>query len=259
VNEPDPKTQPQEEFRDKDTGNEVDLAKIHGSILREQQDPKDGNEPVPLWLVTLSMALIFWGGLYIAYNSGGFRADVFNPSLVSWTGGGEAAAAGPPDPMVLGRRIYTQNCLVCHQASGAGVSGQFPPLADSEWVTGGDWVGDNHLVKLVLHGLQGPVTVKGQTYNNVMTPWADVLNDQQIAAVLTYIRNEWGNTAPPVTPEFVAKVRAESEGRREPFTQATLREIPAVLVSEFVGLEEAVDESNPPSESSADADAIPEA
>lgn len=217
------------DFR-KDLGEDMNVAAVHDSILREQADPEDGYEPIPLWLVTVIMVVVFWAGLYLAYNSGGFQSNVFDPTLVSWSGGGTAAAdAGPPDPMVVGKRIFTQNCVVCHQATGLGVAGQFPPLADSEWVLSEGWHGDNHLVKILLHGLQGVVEVKGNIYNNAMP--AQNLNDAQMAAVLTYIRNEWGNSAPPISEEFVAKIREETTGRTEPWTQPELQAIERVLDS----------------------------
>jgi hypothetical protein len=110
-----------------------------------------------------------------------------------------------------------------------GVAGQFPPLVASEWVVGGDWVGDNHLVKILLAGMQGPVQVKGQSYNNAMPPWAQ-LKDSEIAGILTYIRSEWGNNASPITEEFVAKVRAATD-RKDPWTQKDLKAIPAEKIS----------------------------
>jgi mono/diheme cytochrome c family protein len=172
------------------------------------------------------MALVFWAGAYLAFNSGGFQSDVYNPTQVSWTGGG-GVAKGPPDPMVVGKRLFTANCVACHQATGQGVAGQFPTLVGSEWVVGGDWVGDNHLVKILLHGLQGAIQVKGNTYNGAMPPWKQ-LKDDQIAMILTYIRNEWGNSAPPITAEQVAKVREETAAQTEPYTQNQLKAIPAV-------------------------------
>jgi hypothetical protein len=72
--------------------------------------------------------------------------------------------------------------------------------------------------------------VKGENYNNAMAPWGAVLKDDQIAAVLTYIRNSWGNAAPPVSPEFVAKIREETASRTEAWTQKDLQAIPAVRV-----------------------------
>jgi mono/diheme cytochrome c family protein len=128
---------------------------------------------------------------------------------------------------VVGKRLFTANCVACHQATGQGVAGQFPTLVGSEWVLGGDWHGDNHLVKILLHGLQGPIQVKGDTYNGAMPPWKQ-LKDDQIAMILTYIRNEWGNSAPPITAEQVAKVREETAAQTEPYTQNQLKAIPAV-------------------------------
>jgi hypothetical protein len=82
-------------------------------------------------------------------------------------------------------------------------------------------------VKILLHGLQGPIQVKGNTYNGAMPPWKQ-LKDDQIAMILTYIRNEWGNSAPPITAEQVAKVREETAAQTEPYTQNQLKAIPAV-------------------------------
>ncbi|MCS7009355.1 MAG: cytochrome c, partial [Chthoniobacterales bacterium] len=206
-----------------------DVREIHGSILREREDPRDGYEPIPLWLVTFIMIVVFWGGLYLAYFSGNFRSDVFDPSTLL-AASSPKKESGPPDPLIVGKRVFQQNCAVCHQTTGLGVPGQFPPLAGSEWVLSQDWHGDNHLVKIVLKGLQGVVQVKGNTYNNAM-PAQEKLSDEQLAAVLTYIRNEWGNKAPPIPPEFVARIRAEIKDRTQPWTQDELKAIPRELVA----------------------------
>lgn len=159
-------------------------------------------------------------------NSGGFSAEVYNPTLVSWSGGGSGGAAAVVDPKVVGKRVFNQNCAVCHQNTGLGVAGQFPPLAGSEWVIGGDWVGDNHIVKVLLFGMQGVVQVKGGSYNNAMPAW-NQLKDEQISAVLTYIRSEWGNNAAPITTEYVKSVREKIGKRSDPWTQKELKSIPA--------------------------------
>jgi len=226
IDEPDNTQHRPDTFEANRENDELNVRDVHGAILREKDDPRDGYEPIPLWLVSFFMALVFWGGAYLAFNSGGFESTVFNPSQVSWSGGG-AVAKGPPDPKVVGKRLYTANCVACHQATGLGVAGQFPPLVESEWVLGGDWHGDNHLVGILLHGLQGPIQVKGATYNGAMPPWKQ-LKDDQIAAILTYIRGEWGNNAPPITAEQVAKVREETAAQTEPYTQAQLKAVPAV-------------------------------
>jgi mono/diheme cytochrome c family protein len=175
------------------------------------------------------MLSLFVGGLYLAFNSGGFRSDVYESDAVNWAGGG-AQAAAPVDPKVVGKRLYSQNCVVCHQANGQGVAGQFPPLAGSEWVKGSDKHGENHLVLLMLHGHQGPMTVMGGSYNNAMPQWKQ-LSDDQIAAILTYIRSDWGNNAPAIEPAFVAGIRSEHKDQSDPWTQSQLMAMPPVAGS----------------------------
>ncbi len=193
--------------------------------------PAAGAAPVPSWLWILAVVLVGWSALYLGMNSGGFESNIFNADQVSWAGGGGGPVA-PPDPMVIGKRIYTANCVVCHQATGMGVAGQFPPLVGSEWViTGTDWHGDNHLAKILLNGMQGPVQVKGNTYNNAMPAWKQ-LKDSDIASVLTYIRNEWGNEAPAITADYIAATREEVGDRSEPWTQSALQAIPKTMISD---------------------------
>jgi len=180
--------------------------------------------PLSPWLVGAFIVAIFWGGFYLAFNSGGFRQDVYESNAVSWAGGG-AQAAAPVDPKVIGKRLYSQNCVVCHQANGQGVAGQFPPLAGSEWVNGSAKHGENHLILLMLHGHQGPMQVMGANYNNAMPQWKQ-LSDDQIAAVLTYIRSEWGNKSDAIDPASVAALRKEHSAQSEAWTQAQLMAMP---------------------------------
>lgn len=210
--------------------DDSDIVQEHEDLLASPAPSQAGTESLSPWLLLTFLALAFVGAGYLVWNSGGFKATVFNPARVAWDGAGSGGAAAAPDPMVVGKRVYSQNCAVCHQANGEGVAGQFPPLAGSEWVLSQDWHGDNHIVKIVLNGFQGVVTVKGKQYNNVMAPWGKVLKDDQIAAVITYIRNEWGNQAPPVPAEFVAKIREETKDRTEPWTQKELQAINRELV-----------------------------
>ncbi len=194
----------------------IDLVELHASAARE---------PVKLWLLGVIMAVMFLGGMFLWANSGGFSASVYDTGRVT-AGKGSGAPTPPPNPRMISRRLYMQNCAVCHQADGMGIPGTYPPLVGSEWVLGQEWHVDNHLVRVVLHGLQGPITVEGRSFNNVMTPWGGVLKDEQIAAILTYIRSEWGNAAPPVSKAFVAQVREETEDRKAAWTQKELQEIP---------------------------------
>jgi len=107
-----------------------------------------------------------------------------------------------------GAEIYTRYCATCHQGDGNGIENAFPPIRETEWANGDK----GRLIRLVLYGMQGPIEVKGQSYNNVMTPHA-FLTDEQVAAVLTYVRTNFGNDSDAVLADEVARVRA-AEGDR---------------------------------------------
>ena len=166
------------------------------------------------------MLALCWGAFYLAFNSGGFSQDVYESNAVNWAGGG-AQVAVVVDPKVAGKRLYTQNCAVCHQASGMGVAGQFPPLVGSEWVNYDTKHGENHLVLILLHGHQGPMNVMGSVYNNAMPQWKQ-LADDQIADILTYIRTDWGNKGDAVSPSYVAQLRKEHNDQSEAWAQSQL-------------------------------------
>ncbi|MBK8059076.1 MAG: cytochrome c [Gemmatimonadetes bacterium] len=110
-------------------------------------------------------------------------------------------------------RQSTSSARPVTRENGEGLPNLYPPLAGSEWLTGDAEIP----IAIVLHGMQGEITVKGQKFNNVMAPWAS-LSDAQIAAILTYERSAWGNTAAAVTAEQVAAVRAATTTRTTPWT-----------------------------------------
>jgi mono/diheme cytochrome c family protein/glucose/arabinose dehydrogenase len=116
-----------------------------------------------------------------------------------------------------GRQTYAGLCAACHQPTGKGLEGLAPPLAESEWVLGEP----DRIVKVVMHGLRGPIKVKGVGYSYDM-PAAGFLTDEQIAGVLTYIRREWDHEAPPVPVDLVQKIRVEHKGRTDAWTEAEL-------------------------------------
>lgn len=108
-------------------------------------------------------------------------------------------------------------CQACHGSDGMGVANLAPPLVGSEWVMGPP----ENLIKIQLRGLQGPITVKGTKYEFVAPMPAQAFQtDEQVAQVLTYVRNSWGNSAPAVTPEQVAALRGEVG--KPPLTEADL-------------------------------------
>ena len=117
-----------------------------------------------------------------------------------------------------GKQTYAGLCTACHQPTGKGLEGLAPPLADSEWVNGDP----ERIIKVVMHGLRGPIKVKGLSYNYDM-PAAGFLSDEQIAGVLTYIRREWDHEAAPVPLDLVQKVRAETKGRTDAWTEGEFK------------------------------------
>jgi mono/diheme cytochrome c family protein len=188
----------------------------------ETSDPDAEAEPkfrlgdIPIWLIVLFGILFYWGQLYIDRHGGGFDARVYEPyerlALIP--------AAGPltEEDMLFARgsRVYQINCGACHQPHGMGTP-PFPPLAGSEWV-----IGDPEVpLRVVLHGLTGPIQVLGQEYNFPMPAVGWGMPDEDVAAVVTYIRRSWGNQASAVTPEEVQAVRDEV-GARGPWTAEEL-------------------------------------
>jgi mono/diheme cytochrome c family protein len=113
-----------------------------------------------------------------------------------------------------GAQVYSTTCAACHQAAGTGLPEKYPPLASSEMV-GGD---DNRLIRIVLQGLKGEIEVQGGTYNGEMPGWGPTLSNAQLAAVLTYVRSSWGNSAPAIAASRIAQVRAANTKRNAPWT-----------------------------------------
>jgi nitrite reductase (NO-forming) len=100
-----------------------------------------------------------------------------------------------------GKRLFLQNCAMCHQLEGQGLPQVFPPLARSDFLM----ADKNRSMQIVLKGLSGPITVNGNPYDGVMPPV--LLTDEQVANVLTYVRNSWGNQGEAVSPHEVTRVR----------------------------------------------------
>lgn len=116
-----------------------------------------------------------------------------------------------PDPEVhaRGEEIYARTCVACHGVDGKGVPHTFPPLDGSDWITG-----DPELaIKIVLHGLMGPVKVGDESFNSVMAPLGPTLNDAEIADVITFVRQRWSNDDSPVPASAVKKIRSQTAGR----------------------------------------------
>lgn len=202
-----------------DKHDDYDVAGLHAPIVRERAEPKDGYEPIPSWLAGAFGVVVFWCGFYTAEYSGDFSVDRLDGDFRPL---GRPVEKKAENPVALGGRLFAaQGCVSCHQASGKGVPGQYPPLAGSEWVEGSP----ARLARILIHGLQGPVKVAGSTYNGNMPSFGAKLKDDQIAAVLTYIRQEWGNKADAVSADVVDAARQAVKDRNSPFTAEELEAV----------------------------------
>ena len=214
-----------------DYGETSDVQDVHAAIQREKREPRVGLEPLSIWLIAVYGLAVLWGGIYLGRYWGNFSGDGLDPlggrpptkkAGAIGPGGGELAAE--LSPRDRGKKVFLANCAVCHQANGQGSFSQgYPPLAGSEFTTGGS----RRPAMIVLKGLQGPVTVKGQKFGSaVMQPW-ETLGEQKVADVLTYERSEWGNNASPVTKEQIAALRKELASHPASFAEPDIMAVPA--------------------------------
>ena len=195
------------------------IQRVHAILLREKAEPTEGNPPLPLLLLGLMSALILFAAIYLGRYSGGFDPLVYDERILPGM-----LESGPPvvqDPKVVGKRVFA-NCIACHQTTGLGLPGAYPPLAGSEWVQGPE----DRIIRIVLNGISGPITVKSAQFSNSMPAFGPLLRDEQIADVLTYIRSEWGNNAPAVSPDKVKEIRSAVAARNGPWSPDELLKLP---------------------------------
>ncbi|MCX6885848.1 MAG: cytochrome c [Verrucomicrobiota bacterium] len=185
-----------------------------------QQEDLASLARVPIWLFVLLFLLTFWGMYYFDQNSGWFNVQVYTP----YRSVAELKLYQPPagGGNERGKAVYENICALCHNVDGMGKPNQAPPLVGSEWVLGSP----TRMARIPLAGLAGPITIKGVEWNLAMPAMGAALSDDDLSAVLTYMRQSWGNKASAITPEQVKAVRAELSGRSQPFTSDQLQQIP---------------------------------
>jgi mono/diheme cytochrome c family protein len=188
--------------------------------MTAEAEPQAGRTAVPVWLIVLLFLLLYWGMVYFDQHSGWFDARVYAPYQSAVELARYQPPTGGPD-LSRGKAVYENICGLCHNNDGSGKPGQAPPFAGSEWVLGSP----NRMIRIPLAGLAGPVQVKDQPWNLAMPAMGAALSDDDLAAVLTYIRQSWGNKASTLTPEQVKAVRAEVGNRTQPWTAAELNAI----------------------------------
>jgi mono/diheme cytochrome c family protein len=201
---------------------DAELLAAHEKLLEKQPDDRAHYKLMPLGLLFFFSGLILFAATYLNRYSGHFDPSIYNENALPTKGGGEVKI----DPIVLGKRLFNQSgaCVTCHQPTGLGVVGTYPPLAGSEWVNGPE----ERVISILLYGLQGTVHVTGKSFNAAVMPsfgasgfgWSD----DKIADVLTYVRQEWGNKGGPITADQVAAIRAKV-GSRAAWSESDLLQI----------------------------------
>lgn len=183
-----------------------DIKQAHAQ-QREHPDPHENITPVPRKVIAIVSIALLWAVGYIFMakpNSDPTLGDSRTPADLTARAGGGAAD---------GAQLFGAQCAACHQASGAGVPGVFPPLSDSEWVNAKETLP----VNILLHGISGKLTVKGTAYNGAMPAFGEKMSDAEIAAVLTHVRTHFGNSAGKIDASVVTSVREASKDRKMPW------------------------------------------
>lgn len=201
------------------------IQQVHARLVSEKPEPKEGFKTMPLFLLGFVSTMIFVTCIYVVHYRAGFSPLVyderFDPKAAAASGTKELS---PEQVVAAGKKSFVQVCAACHQATGTGIAGVYPPLAGSEWVQGNE----ERVIRVLLHGLNGAIDVEGKSYNGAMPAFGKVTgggynwNEEKISQVLTYIRQEWGNKAAPITKDKVAEVLAKEAARAKPWTQGEL-------------------------------------
>jgi mono/diheme cytochrome c family protein len=196
-----------------------------GAKNPETPEPTAGLAPTPVWLIFLFALLFYWAQLYLDQHGGGFHPQVYEP----YQSFKQLADLRPKDEtqMLLGKgkAHYENVCKGCHQENGMGSPGQFPPLVGSEWVTGVP----ERLIRIPIHGLSGPIQVNGVDWppGLSMPAIGAALPPEDLAALLSYVRNAWGNKASIIKPEQVKAVFESTANRTQPWTSQELLQVQA--------------------------------
>ena len=177
---------------------------------RESVDPEERIRPMPLLPALIAVGMVLFGIVYIMQSDLSSKPWMGDQrtlaDLQAKPAGGSTAGGGGA---VDGGALYAAHCAACHQATGAGLPGVFPPLDGSEWVAGSPKI----LANILLHGINGEITVKGTRYKGLMPPFAQ-LSDAELAGLATHIRSTWSNQAEALVVDLFAQ---ERKTERAPF------------------------------------------
>jgi mono/diheme cytochrome c family protein len=201
------------------------IQQTHAKLVSDKPEPKEGFKTMPLFLLGFVSTMIFITSIYVVHYRAGFSPLVYDERFDPKAAAGSGVKELTPEQVIAaGKKSFLQTCAACHQATGMGVAGVYPPLAGSEWVQGNE----ERVIRVLLHGLNGPIDVEGHAFNGAMPAFGKVVGggynwkEEKIAQVLTYIRQEWGNKAAPVATAKVVEILGKEKDRPKPWTQGEL-------------------------------------
>lgn len=202
-----------------DLDDSTNVAKAHEEVMRsaaassrEGQLRENGLEPVSVWVMIAGLVVAMVGGSVLLSSDNLFTYDSFTKDgyvrgEFAGDDGGIVTKSAHDVYMKKGAAKYA-GCIGCHGADGSGIAGAYPPLAGSEWVEGSGKVP----ALVVLHGLTGPISVKGADYDATMPSQADGWSDFEVASLVYYIQNSFGNGVGEIySPEQIAEIREISK------------------------------------------------
>lgn len=232
-----------------------EVSRTAAAASREQQLRENGLEPVSIWLMVAGFVVAIIGGSVLLSSNNFFSYDEFTKKdyvrkVFEGTESAVPMALAGDAYMKKGASLY-KNCAACHGGDGGGIAPAFPPLAASEWVTGSGAVP----ALAIIHGVSGPIEVSGTSYNGVMPQMADGWSDYDVASLIYYIQNSFGNNVGEIySPEQISEIRAISKAYgKKPMTAAELNkhldkkfDAPALTPETMLNLKtgEVVDASN---------------
>jgi|GraSoiStandDraft_4_1057263.scaffolds.fasta_scaffold883651_1 mono/diheme cytochrome c family protein len=190
-----------------------------------------GRKPVPVWMFILLFLLLYWGMVYFDQRGAWFDEHVYAP----YRSVEELTAYQPVNDeagfLLKGKQLFHDNCAVCHMDTGIGnPANGCPPLVGSDWIAA---KGPGRLIRIISKGAQGPIEVSGKAFpGGTMLAIGDALpgdenqKSEHIAAIISYIRDTFGNKAPPVSADKVKAVRAEIKDRNTNYSPKELLDAP---------------------------------
>jgi mono/diheme cytochrome c family protein len=191
-----------------------ELVDEHVRLNKIKHEPTKGFLQAPLIFVFVFGCLIFVCSIQLAHTTNDFQ--LHPPKEIVELTPEEKEALRLERKISSGEKVFAVRCASCHQANGLGITGQYPPLDGSNWVTADPGIVTN----IILKGLKGEIVVKGETYGTsaAVNMAAVAISDREIANVVTYVRQAWGNNVDEIFEDEVAAIRADSIEQQDQWT-----------------------------------------